>query len=183
MPPEQDAAAILRELAQRCAEARAWQKTGLLANGALRELATTMVHTEEHQRLMAAERKTADDAMDLVIALASGQQREPHCAKCTGAMKPGIAIAQTYSSGAPDFPGDNVGVTMSPGGPGALMDCMKCEACGWSVTAGQRRENELQTAIEEALASLDCGKPARAELTLMDALSRRAPEAGQQEKK
>lgn len=58
------------------------------------------------------------------------------CRKCGGAMRPGVAIEQTYSAGAPDFPGDTHGVTMSPAGPGQLIDCSKCEACGWSVTAG-----------------------------------------------
>ena len=46
-------------------------------------------------------------------------------------MKPGIALEQTYT-GSPDFPGGKV-VTMSPGGPGRLVECMKCEKCGWSV--------------------------------------------------
>jgi len=57
------------------------------------------------------------------------------CKKCGGAMKPGKAIAQTYSAGTPDFPGDRHGMTCSPGGPGKLVDCLKCEACGWSVAA------------------------------------------------
>lgn len=55
------------------------------------------------------------------------------CRHCGGAMKPGIAIQQTVS-GAPDFPGAEA-VTVSPGGTGRLIDCIKCEACGWSVTA------------------------------------------------
>ena len=49
-------------------------------------------------------------------------------------MKPGKAIEQTYT-GIPDFIGGDV-VTMSPGGPGRLIDCMKCVECGWSVTKG-----------------------------------------------
>ena len=48
-----------------------------------------------------------------------------------GLMKPGIALEQTCT-GNPDFPGGEV-VTMSPGGPGRLVECMKCEKCGWSV--------------------------------------------------
>ena len=56
------------------------------------------------------------------------------CKKCDGAMRPGKAIAQTWT-GTPDFPGDTRCVTMSPGGAGKLIDCMKCEACGWSVTS------------------------------------------------
>lgn len=53
------------------------------------------------------------------------------CSRCGGQMKPGIALEQTYT-GSPDFPGGEV-VTMSPGGPGRLVRCMKCERCGWSV--------------------------------------------------
>lgn len=53
------------------------------------------------------------------------------CSKCCGDMKPGVAIAQTYV-GSEDFPGGDV-VTMSPGGPGRMTECMKCESCGHSV--------------------------------------------------
>lgn len=48
-------------------------------------------------------------------------------------MKPSKAIAQTYG-GSPDFPGGTV-VTMSPEGPGKLIDCLKCEKCGHSVSS------------------------------------------------
>ncbi len=54
------------------------------------------------------------------------------CRKCGAAMEPGIAIEQTYT-GSPDFPGHEV-VTLSPGGPGRVIECVKCSACGWSVT-------------------------------------------------
>jgi len=54
------------------------------------------------------------------------------CKKCGGEMSPGQAIEQTYT-GTPDFPGDAYPVTMSPGGPGKLIECSKCKACGWSV--------------------------------------------------
>lgn len=53
------------------------------------------------------------------------------CKHCNTPMTPGIAIEQTYT-GAPDFPGGEV-VTMSPGGPGKLIECLKCPQCGWSV--------------------------------------------------
>ena len=59
---------------------------------------------------------------------------EGTCKKCGGAMKPGKAIAQTWT-GLPDFPGDKHCVTISPGGSGKLIDCMKCEKCGWSMSA------------------------------------------------
>lgn len=56
------------------------------------------------------------------------------CKKCGGEMVEGKAIEQTYVSGMPDFIGDAVGITMSAGGGGKLINCMKCKECGWSVT-------------------------------------------------
>lgn len=50
-------------------------------------------------------------------------------------MKPGQALAQTFS-GSSDFVGGPV-VTMSIGGPGRLIGCQKCSACGWSVMLGK----------------------------------------------
>lgn len=47
-------------------------------------------------------------------------------------MKEGKAIEQTYT-GIPDFIGDDHICTVSPGGPGKLIKCLKCEDCGWSV--------------------------------------------------
>lgn len=54
--------------------------------------------------------------------------RTRKCRKCGGAMKPGKAMGQTVEC-------SDEG-TCSPAGPGKLIDCMKCEVCGWSVTAG-----------------------------------------------
>jgi len=48
-------------------------------------------------------------------------------------MVPGKAIENTYV-GLPDFIGDTHICTVSPGGPGKLVDCLKCPSCGWSVT-------------------------------------------------
>lgn len=59
------------------------------------------------------------------------------CKHCHTPMVPGLAIEQTYT-GAPDFPGCEI-VTMSPGGPGKLIDCLKCPQCGWSVTTGETK--------------------------------------------
>jgi len=56
------------------------------------------------------------------------------CKKCGGEMKPGQAHARTLVAGMPDFIGDTEATTFSAGGPGKLIDCMKCEDCGWSVT-------------------------------------------------
>jgi hypothetical protein len=47
-------------------------------------------------------------------------------------MAPGIAMGQT-ATGKPDFAGGEV-VTMSPGGPGVVIPCLKCPACGHSVS-------------------------------------------------
>ena len=55
------------------------------------------------------------------------------CRKCGGEMKEGKAMQSTLTSGAPDFPDSDV-VTVSPGGPGKLVDCWKCCECGWSVS-------------------------------------------------
>ena len=55
------------------------------------------------------------------------------CKKCGGDMRDGKAIAQTVT-GMPDFPGDRHAVTLSAGGPGMLINCLKCSICGWSMT-------------------------------------------------
>lgn len=47
-------------------------------------------------------------------------------------MKRGIAIAQTLT-GSPDFAAGPV-VTLSAGGTGRVVDCLKCSVCGYSVT-------------------------------------------------
>ncbi len=62
---------------------------------------------------------------------------ESKCKRCGAEMKPGKAIEQTWTPGIPDFPGDpreSIGQTMNAGGPGRLIECLKCQACGWSVT-------------------------------------------------
>lgn len=55
------------------------------------------------------------------------------CKRCKTIMVDGKALAQTVT-GSPDFPGDRRGVTLSVGGPGVLIDCLKCPSCGWSMT-------------------------------------------------
>jgi hypothetical protein len=54
------------------------------------------------------------------------------CRKCGSAMALGVAIRNTWT-GTGDF-GKNDVVTVSPGGPGKLVACSKCTACGWSVS-------------------------------------------------
>lgn len=63
------------------------------------------------------------------------------CPKCHAPMQPGIALAQTYTTGLPDFPGDDPASavqTISPGGPGRIVQCLKCTECGHSVSAGEK---------------------------------------------
>ena len=63
-------------------------------------------------------------------------------------MLPGKAIEQTWTPGVPDFPGQTVGITMSAGGPGRLIDCLKCDKCGWSITKG---EKGIRRSVDEHL--------------------------------
>jgi hypothetical protein len=51
--------------------------------------------------------------------------------ECTGLMLPGVALESTLR-GLPDFPGDTQPVTVSEGGPGRLVHCLKCRVCGHS---------------------------------------------------
>lgn len=62
------------------------------------------------------------------------------CHKCHIEMQPGKALAQTFVGGAPDFPGDTHSVTLSVGGPGELIDCVKCPQCGRSITQEEPSE-------------------------------------------
>lgn len=57
---------------------------------------------------------------------------EPHCKHCGTQMVPRAAIQQTRR-GVGDFGTIDI-VTLSPGGPGKLVACYKCPACGWSMT-------------------------------------------------
>lgn len=57
------------------------------------------------------------------------------CPKCPGNMLPGKAL-ENILTGSPDFIGGEA-VTMSPSGRAKLVDCLKCERCGFSVTKGE----------------------------------------------
>ena len=72
------------------------------------------------------------DIVEAGIKEVQKQMRE-NCRKCDGKMLPGKALKETLA-GLSDFPGGEV-VTVSPGGAGNLVDCLKCTQCGWSVTA------------------------------------------------
>jgi hypothetical protein len=52
---------------------------------------------------------------------------------CTGTLRPGKAMWPTFV-GTPDFPLDKEIATIHEGGPGRLVDCMKCGVCGFSTT-------------------------------------------------
>lgn len=52
---------------------------------------------------------------------------------CGGKMEPSKAIQNTLT-GIPDFIGSKEVVTVSYGGKGKLIDCLKCKACGKCVT-------------------------------------------------
>jgi hypothetical protein len=64
---------------------------------------------------------------------------EQLCTKCGGEMQPSKALEQTWKPSLPDFlcdPLDRNLKTMQPGGPGNLIDCLKCVDCGWSMRIG-----------------------------------------------
>lgn len=85
--------------------------------------------------------KTAPEAAKVAASQLEWKRKDMHgvdefmavlvtCKKCGGEMHRGKAIQQTFT-GTPDF---GEVVTMSVGGPGRLIDCMKCKDCGWSTT-------------------------------------------------
>jgi hypothetical protein len=57
-----------------------------------------------------------------------------NCPKCRRptAMMPGKAMRSTVT-GIGDFHDADTVVTLSAGGPGTLIDCLKCPTCGYSV--------------------------------------------------
>ena len=58
--------------------------------------------------------------------------RQVKCRRCQTNMRPGLALAQSFT-GIGDFHDDDDVVTLSPGGSGHLVSVMKCPACGYSV--------------------------------------------------
>lgn len=74
---------------------------------------------------------------DLVLLESENSQKSPlpvTCLRCDGTMAEGVAIQETLT-GVPDFPGGAV-ATVSPGGPGRLVSCLKCVKCGYSLSVG-----------------------------------------------
>jgi hypothetical protein len=74
--------------------------------------------------------------------------RQVNCKHCDIEMKPSKGILNTWVSGMPDFPGDkpfSEGQTLSVGGPGELIDVLKCPECGYSVQTKKDETGTLQT--------------------------------------
>lgn len=63
-------------------------------------------------------------------------ERCPRCKQ--GKLRPGKAIEQTWVGGIGDFDMNEPGITMSAGGPGRLINCLKCDACGHSIRDTER---------------------------------------------
>lgn len=69
----------------------------------------------------------------------------PTCPKCHVEMRHGLAMEQTYG-GVSNFPGDAQVVTVYASGPGRLIGCLKCPACGFSRSMGGRQQQEGRNA-------------------------------------
>lgn len=73
------------------------------------------------------------------LATTQSQTEALRCRFCGSTMRPGKAMVSTWIGGMPDLPGDTHSVTFSPGGPGRMIDCLKCPKCGYSVTVGEQQ--------------------------------------------
>lgn len=62
-----------------------------------------------------------------ILREAISEAQDVHCKKCGGVMRPGLAMGQTWH--------DSGEGTLNPTGPGRVIACLKCETCGWSITA------------------------------------------------
>lgn len=75
----------------------------------------------------------ADFAQHVVeVADDDCMRSDTSCRKCEGKMLHGVALENT-TTGSPDFIGGDV-VTMSASGLAQMVDCLKCEWCGHSVS-------------------------------------------------
>lgn len=92
--------------------------------------------TKSHKPKAPTKTKSQDRAA-LAKKVLEGMHGGLSCKYCGHRMWPGIAMSQTWSAGIPDFPGQDVCITMSPAGPGRVIDCMKCPQCGYSVSIGE----------------------------------------------
>ncbi|QAZ38464.1 hypothetical protein C1M51_02955 [Methylibium sp. Pch-M] len=69
----------------------------------------------------------ANGALRAEIERLKAQHADDACCKCGTKLAAGIATGQTFDC-------SDEG-TCSPAGPGVIVPCMKCPACGWSRTA------------------------------------------------
>ena len=121
---EQEARQMRARMNRQTEELEAANKRANALAAVLIELRDTVTHEHEsNEAFIARVRAILGKDPDLRL-----------CKRCGGIMRPGIAMGQTWSAGIPDFPGQDTCITMSPGGPGRVIGCMKCEACGWSQT-------------------------------------------------
>ena len=121
---EQEARQMRARMNRQTEELEAANKRANAMAAVLIELRDTVTHEHDSKEAFIAR----------VRAILSKDPDLRLCKRCGGIMRPGIAMGQTWSAGIPDFPGQDACITMSPGGPGRVIDCMKCEACGWSQT-------------------------------------------------
>jgi hypothetical protein len=122
--------ALVAEEVGRAAEARVRE-----LEDALRKSLVIFDWMERRSIYQDAQVKNAHEAARSTLARCGER-----CPRCGGAMRPGKAMVSTVT-GTPDFPGCEV-VTMSPGGPGRLVDCLKCEGCGHSVHAREQQTGD-----------------------------------------
>ena len=101
-----------------------------------------LIRRDVEERIAADDAARGDGRSAMTLPLGMDCDREQwqrvralwadECPRCAGRMSPGVALAST-AVGRADFPGGDV-ITVSPGGPGKVVACFKCEACGHSTT-------------------------------------------------
>lgn len=74
-----------------------------------------------------------DSSVNLGLPILTPESLAGGCRKCGGAMKRGLATGQTAVARRESRGNDDCR-TFYAGGTGKLIACMKCGACGWSVT-------------------------------------------------
>lgn len=75
--------------------------------------------------------RKAADMLDAAHYELTAARSADTCRKCGGTLKPGKAIAEAFSSSDEGTVNQAARVGHAP-----MENCLKCEACGWSVTTG-----------------------------------------------